>query len=72
MKKKSMLTNWIFLISFFIIFTGNAPAEEVPVVFMPEQVFTFDPVWDGDPVTHDFVLINKGTAPLEILKIEND
>ena len=41
--------------------TGDAPA-----VFFPEKAFEFPPVIDGVKVIHDFVVVNQGTAPLDV------
>lgn len=43
--------------------------ENQPVVFLPENQYRFAPVLEGTPVTHTFVIKNKGTAPLEIQKV---
>jgi hypothetical protein len=37
-----------------------------PSVFFPVKVFEFEPVIDGASVVHDFVVLNKGSAPLQI------
>jgi hypothetical protein len=42
--------------------TGGAS----PAVFFPEKVFEFPPVIDGVKVVHDFVVVNRGSAPLTI------
>ena len=34
-----------------------------------EPVFEFEPVLDGESVTHKFVIKNTGTAELKILKV---
>lgn len=34
-----------------------------------EPVFEFEPVLDGETVTHKFVIKNTGTAELKILKV---
>ncbi len=44
-------------------------AEKMPSAFFPETNHTFDPVVDGTRVTHDFIVQNKGDAPLNIIKI---
>jgi len=43
--------------------------REKPVAFLPEQIFEFEPVIEGDIVIHDFIIQNKGTAPLVIHKV---
>lgn len=35
-------------------------------VFFPEKTFEFQPVIDGAKVVHDFVVMNRGSAPLVI------
>lgn len=47
-----------------LVGTGDAPA-----VFFPEKAFEFAPVIDGVSVVHDFVVFNKGTAPLQISNV---
>jgi|PlaIllAssembly_1097288.scaffolds.fasta_scaffold176230_2 hypothetical protein len=44
-------------------------AGDAPAVFFPEKVFEFAPVIDGVSVVHDFVVFNKGTAPLQISNV---
>lgn len=53
------------------------PAKEVsdvsadqPVAFLPEKAYEFEPVLEGTILTHAFVLVNKGTAPLELQKVQ--
>ena len=41
--------------------SGGAPA-----VFFPVKTHEFPPVIDGAHVTHEFVVLNKGTTPLLI------
>jgi len=42
---------------------GSAPGASV---FFPEKTFEFQPVIEGAKVLHDFVVMNKGSAPLVI------
>jgi hypothetical protein len=37
-----------------------------PAVSVPQKNFSFQPVVDGEKVTHDFVIRNTGTTPLHI------
>jgi hypothetical protein len=46
-----------------------AGAGDAPAVFFPEKAFEFAPVIDGVSVVHDFVVFNKGTAPLQIRNV---
>lgn len=42
---------------------GSAPGASV---FFPEKSFEFQPVIEGAKVIHDFVVRNRGSAPLVI------
>lgn len=41
-----------------------------PSAVVPSGKFEFEPVVDGTKVTHDFVIQNKGTGPLNIEKVK--
>jgi len=74
MKKKTFVVfAFVFVILFFQ--TGSFGAEDTPPnspsVFVPENRFKFDPVLDGTEITHDFIVQNKGTAPLKIEKVRS-
>jgi hypothetical protein len=43
-----------------------SPAGEAPSLFFPEKSFEFQPVIEGLKVVHDFVVLNRGGAPLVI------
>jgi hypothetical protein len=47
--------------------TGAAQATAQAVAVSP--VFEFEPVLDGETVTHQFIIKNTGTAELKILKV---
>jgi hypothetical protein len=72
MKKGSATLSLFLLISILHIFPDIAQAGQGPEVFMPEKVFSFGSAWEGDIIPHDFIIINKGSSPLEIIKIEPD
>jgi len=44
--------------------------EKRPLAVIPEQTYEFVSVLEGSLVTHDFILQNKGTAPLVIEKVK--
>ena len=50
--------------------TADAPSGG-PEAFLPESIFEFEPVLEGTPVTHAFILYNRGEAPLKILKVRS-
>jgi hypothetical protein len=67
-----------FAFALFILFsvTNASRAEKVtqkfPSAFVPVDSYEFAPVVDGTEITHDFVIQNKGTAPLKIETIKID
>lgn len=48
------------------------PAREgaKPSAIVPESTYEFDEVVDGSQVIHDFIIQNKGDAPLDITKVK--
>lgn len=48
---------------------SDAVSEGGPSAFLVSDKFEFEPVFDGAAVIHEFVLQNKGTAPLKIEKV---
>jgi len=47
---------------------SKTPAQ--PKAVAPEPRFVFPVVVEGTQVTHDFVIENRGTAPLNIIKVQ--
>ena len=45
---------------------------KLPAVFLPATRYEFDPVLEGQEVTHDFVIQNKGDGPLKVKKVKTD
>lgn len=45
---------------------------KLPLAHLPKQRHEFTPVMEGKEVVHDFILQNKGSAPLEIQKVKTD
>ena len=43
-----------------------------PSAHLPAVRYEFAPVMEGQEVVHDFVVQNKGSAPLEIQKVKTD
>lgn len=61
----------------FMIFAGGLPAAEpqtaaAPSAFVPQPQYEFAPVIDGQDVAHDFIIQNKGNAPLTIERVKTD
>jgi hypothetical protein len=60
-----------------MIFAGGVPAAEPqaapqPSAFVPQPRYEFAPVIDGQSVAHDFIIQNKGNAPLIIERVKTD
>lgn len=53
---------------------GEAPVEKTgtPKAHWPQKTFEFAPIMEGSEITHDFVVENKGNAPLDIHKVQPD
>ena len=48
-----------------------APAQEpAPVIEIENPTYEFQQVTEGDLVKHDFRVVNRGNAPLEIKKVK--
>ena len=48
----------------------STTSEKVPSIFLPVSQWEFEAVVDGTSVVHDFVVQNKGDAPLNISKVK--
>ncbi len=72
MKKKAL---FVFALACCTLFFQTASfgtenkTPNLPSVFVPESRFKFAPVLDGTEIIHDFIVQNKGTAPLKIEKV---
>jgi hypothetical protein len=44
-------------------------AVKGPSAYLPESLYEFSGVMEGDSVFHDFVIQNRGDAPLVIVKV---
>ena len=72
MKKKTL---FLFFLAFCILFfeTASFGTENktlnLPSVFVPESRFKFGPVLEGTEIKHDFIVQNRGAAPLKIEKV---
>lgn len=45
---------------------------KLPVAYLPVSRYEFTPVLEGQEVTHDFVIQNKGEALLKVQKVRTD
>jgi hypothetical protein len=69
------LGGWVILILILVLFTdvfAQTPEKEnKPEAYFPENTFTFGNVLEGTLVNHDFVIENKGDAPLAIERVKS-
>jgi hypothetical protein len=56
-----------------LIWSGFSQSKEekqtAPVMEVEMPIYDFDQVSEGDVVKHDFRVLNRGTAPLEIKNV---
>ena len=50
--------------------TGGLSLPAMPEAYVPVPDFAFSPVLEGAIVTHDFIIQNRGKAPLIIISVE--
>jgi hypothetical protein len=53
-----------------VSWADSTPAPQLPAAFLPITTFNFPEVVEGTEVVHDFIILNKGTGPLNIQKVE--
>jgi hypothetical protein len=73
--KGFMTTKKIFAATIFLLFVSapcvfaDASSESAPKAVLLDGIHVFEPVVEGTPVSHDFILQNHGDAPLVIESI---
>ena len=72
-----MKYKFLYIFVFFSLVTGNIlwaehQTSHYPSAWLKDVAFEFSPVVDGRKVIHDFIIQNKGTAPLEIQNVKTD
>jgi len=73
MKIKNLF--FFFLLFFlFLNFNTSIMAEDnvntYPSAYLPVDNYEFDTVVEGNEIDHQFIIQNKGTAPLNIVKVK--
>ncbi|MBI9092841.1 MAG: DUF1573 domain-containing protein [Desulfobacterium sp.] len=78
-KMKSFLFSAAILIATTIYAWGNTnlknkdnSSTNVPVITIEEKAFHVGTIVEGDKITHDFQVINKGKQPLNLPKVTTD
>jgi hypothetical protein len=72
---KTVIKHLLILVILIIFPSMNASSAEqsiadAPSAFLPSDTYTFEHAQEGTPVAHDFIIENKGTAPLQILNVQ--
>jgi hypothetical protein len=73
-----MITKKIVAVTILLLFVSTlcafaeTAATPVPKAVVPEGIHVFEPVVEGTLVSHDFILENRGDAPLVIDSIKAD
>jgi len=49
---------------------ANQGQAGVPIIVLEEPTYDFGQVSEGEVITHDFRVVNQGTAPLEIKNVK--
>ncbi|MCA1787730.1 MAG: DUF1573 domain-containing protein [Desulfobacteraceae bacterium] len=73
------MKKWLFLLMLVLLWiqplyadtSSSTATRGTPSGSITDPSYKFDPVIEGDVVTHEFTLSNTGTAPLEILKVQS-
>ena len=59
-----------FVLIPFSVFGQSIDAPGTPSLYIPEPLFQFGSVVSGQEVTHDYIVLNKGTAELKITSVK--
>ncbi len=60
---------FIIISAFLVIFAGPAYVWAGPVAVPVAPFFEFEPVLEGQSLTHDFIIKNQGDTPLNITSV---
>ena len=63
-----------FLVGVFFGWNGliSAENENVPIIHVDKTTHTFQPVFEGEELSHTFTVSNKGKGELHIKKVAHD
>ncbi len=66
------LYGWTILIVLIplAVFAQNTDSPGTPSIHVAESAFQFATVVSGQDVSHDYLLQNRGTAPLKISRVK--
>jgi hypothetical protein len=70
---RSLKTAWslIFLVASFFCWNGSLTSQAInaPIIHVNKTTHIFQPVFEGEELSHTFTVFNKGTATLHIKKV---
>jgi hypothetical protein len=73
MSHRIFKTIWrlVFLVGLFFGSNGSLSAqnENVPIIHVDKTTHIFQPVFEGEALSHTFTVFNKGRAALHIKKV---
>lgn len=70
-KRFAVIFVFCILISAGVSFGAEKNTLRSPLAFVQAGRYEFAPVLEGTTITHDFIIQNKGTAPLKIEKVRS-
>ena len=68
--KAVVILGSILFLTLFAAIGFGAQDDAKPSAFFPTTSYEFSPVLDGSKVVHEFVLQNKGNAPLKVERVK--
>ncbi len=60
------------LVLFCVNNSFSAETENAPIIHVDKTTHTFQPVFEGEELSHTFTVFNKGKAELHIKKVAHD
>ncbi len=71
MKQKPVIACFFLIYMMTLpVFSYGSGEQDRPSAAVLDNSHEFEPVLDGAQIVHDFVVLNKGSAALEIEKVE--
>lgn len=68
--KKWLNTTAVLLSLLWVWAIPPAGAQGSPKAFVANSTYAFSNILEGDEVTHEFIIENRGDAPLNITKVK--
>ncbi len=68
----AIITTFGILFSVHVSMAEEATEKSIlaPSAYLPEDKYEFASVLEGTETLHDYIIQNKGTAPLKIIKVK--